>query len=80
MIAMSSSFGKNVGVMDLGRQQAAVYANAVRRSGVERVVNLSSVGANLGKEAGTLYIYNIIEGILSSLDGAGITFVRPTSM
>ncbi|WP_100489756.1 SDR family oxidoreductase [Sporolactobacillus pectinivorans] len=80
MLALSSSFDKNVDVMDLGRQQAAVYANAVRRSGVKRVINLSSIGANLGKEAGTLYVYNIIEGILSNLEGVGITFVRPTSM
>lgn len=71
---------KNLDVMDFAHHQATIYANAIKRSGVKRVVNLSSVGANLGKESGTLFIYNIIEGILGKLDRVGITFIRPTAM
>ncbi|GEO70323.1 NAD(P)H-binding protein [Levilactobacillus acidifarinae] len=64
-----------------GRQQADLYANAVRAAGVTRVVNLSSVGANLGPEVGSLHIYNIIESVLThELSGVNLTFIRPTGM
>lgn len=64
-----------------GRQQATIYANAVRAAGVTHVVNLSSVGANLGPEVGSLHIYNVIEGVLTrQLPGVNLTFIRPTGM
>lgn len=64
-----------------GRQQAQLYADAARAAGVTQVVNLSSVGANLGPEVGSLHIYNVIEHTLTTeLPGVNLTFIRPTAM
>jgi len=71
----------NSDIFEAGRQQAHIYANAVKAAGVKQVVNLSSVGANLGPEVGALHIYNIIEGVLpQELPGVNLTFLRPTGM
>ncbi|BDZ30530.1 NAD(P)H-binding protein [Lactiplantibacillus sp. WILCCON 0030] len=68
-------------IFEAGRQEAMIYANAVKAAGVKQVVNLSSVGANLGPEVGALHIYNIIEGVLTAeLPGVNLTFIRPTGM
>lgn len=68
-------------VFEAGRKQAETYANAVKAAGVKQVVNLSSVGANLGPEVGVLHIYNIIEGVLThALPNVNLTFLRPTGM
>lgn len=64
-----------------GRQQALIYARAIKAAGVKRVVNLSSVGANLGPEVGALHIYNVIERTLTAeLPTVNLTFIRPTGM
>lgn len=71
----------NTDVFEAGRQQAVSYAKAVKAAGVQRVVNLSSVGANLGPEVGALHVYNIIEATLTrELPGVTLTFLRPTAM
>ncbi|WP_407889617.1 NAD(P)H-binding protein [Levilactobacillus sp. N40-8-2] len=68
-------------VFEAGRKQAETYANAVKAAAVKQVVNLSSVGANLGPEVGALHIYNIIEGVLThALPNVNLTFLRPTGM
>lgn len=68
-------------LFEAGRQQAITYATAVKAAGVKRVVNLSSVGANLGPEVGALHIYNVIEHQLThDLPGVNLTFLRPTAM
>lgn len=62
-------------------QQAEIYAEAIKAAGVKRVVNLSSVGANLGPEVGSLYMYHLIEQTLTTaLPDVDITFIRPTAM
>ena len=64
-----------------GRKQAETYAQAVKAAGVKQVVNLSSVGANLGPEVGALHIYHVIEDVLThELPGVNLTFLRPTAM
>lgn len=64
-----------------GRKQATIYANAVTAARVQHVVNLSSVGANLGPEVGSLHIYQIIEGVLTAaLPNVNLSFIRPTGM
>ncbi|AVK62284.1 hypothetical protein C5Z25_11085 [Lactobacillus sp. CBA3605] len=74
--------GTNSGdIFKAGQQQAAVYVKAVQAAGVKKVVNLSSVGANLGPEVGALHIYQIIETALSQgLPDVQLTFIRPTGM
>lgn len=62
-------------------QQAEIYAAAIKVAGVKRVVNLSSVGADLGPEVGSLYMYHLIEQTLTTaLPDVDITFIRPTAM
>jgi len=68
-------------IFEAGKQQAAIYATAVKQAGVSQVVNLSSVGANLGPEVGSLHIYHIIETYLKqALPAVNLSFIRPTAM
>ena len=54
------------------------YAQAVRQSGVKRVVQLSSIGAHTDKGNGILGVYRLVENILSALPSdVAITFMRP---
>lgn len=68
------------GIEKIAEKQANTYSDAVQRSNIKQVVNLSSVGANLGRESGALYLYHIIEKTLKKLDDVNITFIRPTAM
>ncbi len=55
------------------------YAQAIRRSGVKRVVHLSSVGAHLDKGTGLILGHHDVERILDELSGVAITHMRPTA-
>ncbi len=55
------------------------YAEAIRRSGVTRVVNLSSIGAHMQKGNGILEGTYYVEQILNALpEEVSITHIRPT--
>jgi len=54
------------------------YKQAIQKSGVKKVVFLSSIGAHLEKGNGLLAFYYIIESILNTLPpDVSITFMRP---
>lgn len=53
------------------------YANAIKRSGVKRIVHLSSYGAHLDKGTGFILGFHNVENILSELSGISITHLRP---
>jgi len=54
------------------------YAQAIRHSGVQHVVHLSSIGAHSDKGVGILSIYHTVEAILNTLPGdVAIAFLRP---
>lgn len=54
------------------------YKQALLKSGVKRMVFLSSVGAHTDKDNGILAFYHHVEKILNSLPSAvSITFIRP---
>jgi uncharacterized protein YbjT (DUF2867 family) len=53
------------------------YANAIKKSGVKRVVHLSSIGAHLEKDSGLILGHRAVELILGKLSGISITFLRP---
>ena len=55
------------------------YAAAITKSGVKRVVFLSSIGAHLEQNSGIIQRYNEIENVLNKLSNVSITFMRPTS-
>ena len=54
------------------------YKQAIQKSGVKRMVFLSSIGAHMAKGNGILAFYYIVEKMLSELpSGTAITFMRP---
>ncbi|MDP9041816.1 MAG: NAD(P)H-binding protein [Bacteroidota bacterium] len=54
------------------------YAQAIRKSGVKRVVHLSSIGAHLEKGSGLILGHRDIEIILTGLSNIAITIMRPS--
>ena len=53
------------------------YAEAVRKTGVGRVVFLSSMGADLDQGTGVVMGVHDVEGILNALPGVAVTHLRP---
>jgi len=54
------------------------YAEAIKKSGVKRVVHLSSIGAHMEKDSGLILAHRGVEIILNKLaDDVAITFMRP---
>jgi len=64
MVAHCSGIGNN-------------YAEAIKQSGVKRVVHLSSIGAHLEKDSGLILAHHAVEVILNGLSDVAITFMRP---
>lgn len=60
------------------RRIAGNYAQAIQRSGVKRVIHLSSFGADLDKGTGIIVGAHDAEVILNELPGTDITHIRPT--
>lgn len=55
------------------------YAEAIKTSGLKRVVHLSSIGAHMDKGNGLLRFHHIAESILAELPAdVAVTFMRPT--
>jgi len=72
-------FDPNLDVMGAARKLATTYAQAIRASGVKRVVHLSSIGAHLEKGNGLLAFHYLAESILKELPSdVAITHMRPT--
>jgi uncharacterized protein YbjT (DUF2867 family) len=55
---------------------ARVYAEAIRKSGVKRIVNLSSIGADINGGTGQISGVHDAETILNQLDNIAIKHVR----
>lgn len=54
------------------------YAQAIKKSGVKRVVHLSSIGAHMEKDSGLILAHREVELILDKLPtNIAITFMRP---
>lgn len=54
------------------------YAQAIKVSGVKRVINLSSYGAHLESGTGNILGAHYVENSLNELSGVAITHIRPT--
>jgi uncharacterized protein YbjT (DUF2867 family) len=52
------------------------YTEAIKRSGINKVVMLSSIGAHLDSGVGPIKGIHDVEGIFNGLDGVDIKFVR----
>ncbi len=79
MIPRANYFDPNLDLDAFTRTIGNNYAEAITKSGVKRVVFLSSVGAHLEKNSGIIQRYNEIEAVLNKLSNVSITFMRPTS-
>jgi len=53
------------------------YAKAIQKTGVKRVVHLSSFGANLDKGTGPILGSHFVEGILNDVPNIELTHMRP---
>ena len=60
-------------------QMGGAYAQAIRASGIRRVVHLSSYGAHLPSGTGFVVGSNRIEGLLNAIDRVSVTHIRPAS-
>ena len=80
MVPSPDFFNPNLDVMTYCSSIANNYAQAIKQSGVKRVVHLSSIGAHLDKGTGLILEHRNVERILNNLpDNVAITFMRPTS-
>jgi uncharacterized protein YbjT (DUF2867 family) len=69
---------QDLDVMTHSRKIATNYAQAIEKSGVKRVVHLSSIGAHLEKGSGLILFHHAVEDILNKLPSdIAITFMRP---
>ncbi len=79
MIPRANYFDPNLDLDAFTRKIGNNYAEAIQKSGVKRVVFLSSIGAHLKEKSGIIQRYNEIEAVLNQLSNVSITFIRPTS-
>jgi uncharacterized protein YbjT (DUF2867 family) len=78
MITAGNYFDPNFDLIEECRKLANNYVQAIRRSGVKRVIHLSSIGAHMDKGNGILAFHYNAEQILGSLPpDVAITFMRP---
>jgi uncharacterized protein YbjT (DUF2867 family) len=75
---IGSIFDKDVDFVAAFNRIGNNYKKAIERSGVKRIVHLSSVGAHTNKGTGSLFLHNKVENILKQLpDNVSIKFMRP---
>lgn len=79
MIPRANYFDPNLDLDVFTSKIGNNYAHAIQKSGVKRVVFLSSIGAHLKQNSGIIQRYNEIETVLKKLEDVSITFIRPTS-
>ncbi|UTN03839.1 NAD(P)H-binding protein [Flavobacterium bizetiae] len=79
MIPRANYFDPNLDLDAFTRKIGNSYVEAIQKSGVKRVVFLSSIGAHLEQNSGIIQRYNEIETVLKKLQHVSITFMRPTS-
>jgi len=83
MLALIGSFADPANSADKVIKQADAVANnyvqAIERSGVKRVVYLSSIGADMEKDSGLIIIHHNAENTLNKLPSdVSVSFMRPS--
>lgn len=80
MVPPNNYFDHNLDLLEYYRRLGHNYAQAVQQSGVQYLVNLSSIGAHLEKGNGILLGAHDVEHLLDELPSEiNITHIRPTS-
>lgn len=75
---IGSLFDKNIDFLAEFKKIAQNYVTAVQRSGVKKVIHLSSVGAHSDQGNGSLLVHYHVEQILKTLpEEVSIKFMRP---
>jgi len=75
---IGSIFDKDVDFVAAFKKIGNNYKQAVKQSGVLRIVHLSSIGAHTDQGTGSLYLHNTVENILKELPKAvAIKYMRP---
>jgi len=80
MVPPADYFDKKLDLMAYFRRLGDNFAQAIERSGVKKVVHLSSVGAELEKGSGAILAHHAVEIIMNKLSGVAITFIRPVGI
>ena len=80
MVPPNNYFDLNLDLVAYYRRLCNNYAQAIKQSGIKRVVNLSSIGAHLDQGSGILLGAHNVEQILNELSSdVAITHLRPCS-
>ncbi|NDI98466.1 NAD(P)H-binding protein [Flavobacterium sp. LaA7.5] len=80
MVPPNNYFDPNLNLIAYYEKLGHNYAQAIKKSNIKRVVNLSSIGAHLNKNNGILLGAHNVEGILNELSSeVAITHIRPTA-
>ncbi len=80
MIPPNNYFDQNLDLIGYYVRLGNNYAQAIKQSGVKRIVNLSTIGAHLQKGSGILLGAHHVQNILNELPAdVAITHMRPTS-
>ncbi|OQP66359.1 NAD-dependent dehydratase [Niastella vici] len=79
MLPPPDLFNHTLDIMEYHRTISNSYAQAIKVSGVRRVIPLSSIGAHLDKGTGFILSVNYLENKLKEIPGISITYMRPTS-
>ena len=77
MVPPKNYFDHSLDLMAYYRDIVSNYVQAIRASGVKRVVYLSSVGAHLSEGSGLIMGHHFGEAIMNQLLDVAITFMRP---
>jgi uncharacterized protein YbjT (DUF2867 family) len=80
MVPPANYFNQDLDLMVYCRTLGNNFAQAIRQSGVKRVVHLSSIGAHLEKGSGIILGHHVAEAILNNLPDIAITFIRPVGI
>ena len=78
MVPPNNYFDHSLDLMAFYHTMATNYAQAIERSGVRRVVHLSSIGAHLAQGNGIIAGHYRIEQTLRAVPGIALTHMRPT--
>ena len=80
MVPPADYFDQNLDLLAYYHRLGNNYAQAIQKSGVKRIVNLSTIGGNMEKGNGILRGAHDVEEILNKVPAdVAITHIRPTS-
>ena len=77
MIPPNNYFDPTINLIEYYERIATNYSHAIQKSGVQKVVYLSSIGAHLAEGSGIIVGHYRGETILNKLTDVSIAFMRP---